>query len=123
MRNERQEISDTLTQYHSSMVSKDTKTLNNLLDINYHLVHITGYVQPKSEWFQVMKSGTFNYHDINLLDLDIDVTDGASTATVTGNGIFKATIYGMSRPWHLYFKMFFKKSDNHWLIAHAEYSS
>lgn len=123
MKNEQKEILGTLTKYHSSMVSKDTKTLNNILDINYYLIHITGYVQPKSEWFQVMSAGTFDYHKIEIIDLNIDVKDGASTAIASGNGVFKATIYGMNRPWHLYFKIFLNKVDNRWLISLAEYSS
>jgi hypothetical protein len=123
MKNVQQEISNLVSQYHASMVSKDTNTLNHLIDDNYYLVHITGYVQPKQEWFQVMSSGTFDYHDISIRSLKIDATDEVSDAVVTGDGIFKATIYGMNRPWHLYFKLFMKKQNDHWIILHAEYSS
>ncbi len=123
MSNETQQIFKIISTYHEGMVNKDTETLNKLLDKDYHLVHITGYVQPKNEWFQVMKSRTFDYHSINIQDLNIEVTDGESMAIATGDGIFKATIYGMKRPWHLYFNLHLNKVDDHWIISYAEYSS
>ncbi len=123
MENEKEEIIKTVSIYHESMVNQDIETLSKILSGDYYLVHITGYVQPKDEWFQVMKARTFDYHNINIQNLNIEVVDGESIATVTGDGIFKATIYGMDRSWHLYFSLDFIKIDNEWIISCAEYSS
>ncbi len=123
MENEKEEIIKTISIYHESMVNQDIETLSKILSGDYCLVHITGYVQPKDEWFQVIKSRTFDYQNINIHNLNVEVDDGVSTATVTGDGIFKATIYGINHPWHLYFSLDFIKIDNEWIISCAEYSS
>nr|WP_176669838.1 nuclear transport factor 2 family protein [Mannheimia granulomatis] len=34
---------------NTAMLNADTKTLDRLLDDNFTLTHITGYVQPKAE--------------------------------------------------------------------------
>ncbi|WP_316675269.1 nuclear transport factor 2 family protein [uncultured Tolumonas sp.] len=122
MNNSKDAIQNLISLYHESMVNQDTDTLNDILDNAYYLVHITGYVQPKHEWFQVIHNHTFVYHDIRILDLQIDINDANSQAVVSGSGIFKATIYGMNRPWHLNFKLFVNAINDKWQISHAEYT-
>ena len=102
---ERAELTGVLSRYHDAMVAARTDTLDAMLDPGFTLVHITGYVQSKDEWFGVMRTGEFDYHAIDLDDsaLRMDGTDHG--ATVIGRGIFNATIHGMRRPWRLAFRM------------------
>jgi len=53
-------IRDVLWRYHAAMVDARTADLDALLARDFALVHITGYVQPKAEWFDVIRSGTFD---------------------------------------------------------------
>jgi hypothetical protein len=48
-----------LRAYHSAMVDARTDDLSTVLDDEFSLVHITGYVQPRAEWFGVIRSREF----------------------------------------------------------------
>lgn len=106
---------------HAAMEAGDTGRLAVLLDAGYSLVHITGYVQPREEWFAVIDRRTFDYHRIavDLAGLDIRI-DGAGAA-VTGSGIFDATINGMHAPWPLRFRLTCVRRGDGWKIAAARY--
>lgn len=112
-----------LRAYHAAMVAADTGHLDTLVTPDYSLVHITGYVQPKQEWFGVIRSGAFDYHRIDVDGGQVAVTIDGNAATVTGRGIFDATIDGMHAPWRLRFSMRFEKHEGAWKIRSARYNS
>src|SRR5215208_1061668 len=120
---DRSEIIRVMRAYHAAMVEARTDDLDKLLDKNFSLVHITGYVQPKEEWFGVIRSGQFDYHRIEIEEetLSANVTDG--TAVLTGRGIFDATINGMRNDWRLQFSMRYAKRNDEWTVTHVRYSS
>lgn len=107
--------------YHAAMVDARTDRLRALLDPGYSLVHITNYVQPLAEWLDVIDSGQFDYHRIDIDEASLRVT--ADTATVTGQGTFDATINGMHAPWRLRFTLTFAQRSGEWKIMSARYSS
>ena len=120
---ERAELTGVLSRYHDAMVAARTDTLDAMLDPGFTLVHITGYVQPKDEWFDVMRTGEFDYHaiDLDTSALRMDGTDHG--AKVIGRGIFNATIHGMRRPWRLAFRMSLQRKSKGWVIQGARYNS
>jgi hypothetical protein len=120
---DRIEIIRVLRAYHTAMVDADTAGLDDLLDEEFALVHITGYVQPKDEWFGVLRSGEFDYHRIEIDDNTVSVSIDGRTAEVRGRGIFNATINGMRNPWRLQFTVRFARRGDTWIIAHARYTS
>jgi ketosteroid isomerase-like protein len=105
------------------MVEARTADLQRLLEPGYSLVHITGYVQPKREWLDLIELGDFNYHRIDLEQNSIEISVTEKTSTVIGHGIFNATINGMRAPWRLRFNLQFKKHDEVWVIANASYTT
>jgi ketosteroid isomerase-like protein len=117
------EILGILHAYHAAMVAARTDQLGDLIDDDYSLVHITGYVQPKDEWFDVIRSGQFDYHRIDIEDRTLLVSVSGDTATVTGRGVFDATINGMHAPWRLRFAMNWSRQRGSWRIMSARYSS
>jgi ketosteroid isomerase-like protein len=117
------EILGILRAYHAAMVEARIDQLGELVDEDYSLVHITGYVQPKDEWFDVIRTGQFDYHKIDIDDRVLSVSVSGDTATVAGRGIFDATINGMHAPWRLQFKMTWSRQRGEWRIVSARYSS
>lgn len=63
---DRAEIIRVLRAYHKAMVEARTDALGDIVDEGFSLVHITGYIQPGSEWFGVIRSGQFDYHSIDV---------------------------------------------------------
>jgi len=105
------------------MIAADTESLEQILGQSYSLIHITGYRQPKNEWFAVIRSRRFDYHDIDLDEKHLSITLNGEHAVVTGRGIFKATINGMNNPWRLEFAIDLQEINGRWKIMHARYDS
>jgi hypothetical protein len=117
------EILDILRAYHGAMVEARTDRLGELVDEGYSLVHITGYVQPRDEWFDVIREGRFDYHRIDIDERALSVNVSGDTATVAGKGIFDATINGMHAPWRLRFEMRWSRQRGTWRIVSSRYTS
>ena len=111
-----------LRAYHSAIIDARTYDLEAILDRRFSLTHITGYVQPKGEWFDVIRSGQFDYHTITVEEETISLTVPGKSAIVAGRGLFDATINGMRRPWRLQFTMRFARDAAGWRITEACYT-
>ena len=120
---EQSQIRATLDTYHGAMIAARTDILDDVVLGSFTLGHITGYVQPKEEWLGVICSRQFSYHAIDLDDAALRLEAGKSTATLTGNGVFDATINGTTAPWRLKFDLKFSKHGDVWKIASATYTS
>jgi ketosteroid isomerase-like protein len=116
-------ILDVLRAYHAAMVEARTDRLGELVDEDYSLVHITGYVQPRDEWFDVIRDGQFDYHRIDVDEQALSVSVSGDTATVAGKGVFDATINGMHAPWRLRFEMRWARQRGTWRIISSRYTS
>lgn len=114
-------ILDALSEYHRCMVDALPEELDRILAPTFSLVHITGYVQPRLEWLAAIRSGEFDYHRIELMSEHLNVTTNENAATVTGRGIFHATINGLNAPWPLAFTLQLTNYDGNWLVANASY--
>lgn len=114
-------ILDALSEYHRCMVAAIPEKLDALLEPDYSLTHITGYVQPRLEWLAAIRSGEFGYHRIELMGEHLNVATNENAATVTGRGIFHATINGLNAPWRLAFTLQLTNYDGNWLVANASY--
>lgn len=60
------EIIRAMRAYHAAMVAARVSDLDQLLAQDYVLVHITGATQAKREWFDIIGSGQFDYHSIEI---------------------------------------------------------
>lgn len=106
---------------HGAMVERRTDRLADMVAPDYSLVHITGYRQPRDAWFQVIDSRQFDYHKIDIAQMSVSVSGDA--ASVTGRGIFNATINGMHAPWRLRFAVKLERSGGRWKLMSARYDS
>jgi hypothetical protein len=117
------EVLQVVGAYHTAMVGARTDELDALLDAGFALVHLTGYVQPREEWLEVVRDGQFDYHRIDVDERSLAVTVTGPAAMVKGRGIFDATINGMRSPWRLQFTLRLAKHRDRWILMHARYTS
>lgn len=116
-------IWELVSRYHSAMSRADVRTLDSVLSENFTLVHITGYVQPKHEWLDVVRSRAFQYHEIDVDHSYLSFIEYDRSATVSGKGIFNATINGIHNLWDLRFQLDLRRQGSTWILYHASYSS
>lgn len=96
------------------MIKKDTVAINKILDAGFTLTHITGYVQPKSEWFAEIESERMKYYAYE--EVKSTVTINGNKATFIGQNLLDARIWGTRNNWRLQQTMELVKKNNQWVI-------
>jgi hypothetical protein len=104
-----------------AMVEGDTDSLDELLDGDFTLSHMTGYVQPKGEWLAQIHDGQFDYHDVEEKDVTVEVE--GSTAHLVGRTVTDATVYGTRAPWRLQLALDYARTDGEWIALRSVGSS
>ncbi|MFG2589436.1 nuclear transport factor 2 family protein [Streptomyces sp. NPDC048438] len=107
------EIIEAHRAYMEAMSHGDTQTLADLLSDGFTLTHMTGYVQPKSEWLSQMREGQFIYHSIDEKDMDLDVQD--DTARLVARTVTDATVYGTRANWRLQLATDYARESGAWV--------
>jgi hypothetical protein len=100
---------------YRGMVEQDIDLLDELLDDEYTLEHMTGYVQPKREWLQHIASGRMRYHSEQETSTTVTVTGG--TAVLVGRSVVDATIWGGRGTWRLQLTTRYEQRDRQWLAV------
>ncbi|WP_417939747.1 nuclear transport factor 2 family protein [Flavobacterium sp. RS13.1] len=96
------------------MIARDTVTMNNILDEHYTLTHITGYVQPKVEWFREVSRESMKYYSAK--EISINVKLNSNNADVVVRNLVDARIWGSRNTWRLQQKMKLEKRNGAWII-------
>lgn len=99
------------------MIERDTNAMNKILDDQYTLTHITGYVQPKEEWLEEVMKGTMKYYTAS--EVSINATLNGNKATVLVHNLVDARIWGSRNTWRLQQKMELEKRNGHWIILRS----
>jgi hypothetical protein len=100
---------------YRGMLEQDTHLLDELLDDEYTLEHMTGYVQPKREWLQHIASGRMRYHSERETSTGVTITgDGA---VLVGRSVVDATIWGGRGTWRLQLTTRYERRDGQWLAV------
>lgn len=108
------EVLDVTRQLTELMITKDTLAMNKILDIDFTLTHITGYVQSKAEWFSEIESERMKYYSYKEVKTTIKI-DGHK-ATFVGQNLLDARIWGSRNNWHLQQTMQLEKRNGKWII-------
>lgn len=103
--------------FYSYKIDKNTDALNEILDFDFTLTHMTGYVQSKDEWFSQIKDERMKYFGYEIDGVEIS-TNGENGLLV-GRSKTDARIYGMRHVWNLELTMPMKKRDGEWIIQKA----
>lgn len=112
--NTENQILDVTRQLTQLMIDKDLVGLNKILDPDFTLTHITGYVQSKDEWFDEIESEGMKYYFYKEVKTSVKI-DG-DQATFTGQNILDARIWGSRNNWRLQQTMKLEKRNGQWII-------
>jgi len=82
-------------QYNQAMTTADVDQLAQLLAPSFTLTHMTGYVQPRSEWLAQIKNGQMHYFKSEEQQVAIKAT--ADGWQLTGQSLVTASIHGSGR--------------------------
>lgn len=103
-------------QVNDAMVAKDTKKLAELLEPDTVLIHMTGYIQPVTEWLEQIDTGDMIYYSWQE-DAIKNIKIKGNTASLIGQSRVKARIWGAGpSTWRLQIKMEFENVDGKWKI-------
>lgn len=119
--NEHKEIEEIYKKFYEYKINKNIKDLNEILDSNFTLTHMTGYKQNKDEWFSQIKDEQMKYYGYTIDN--IDITLNKNTGQLIGRSKTDARIYGSRNKWNLQLIMRIKKIDDKWIISEAITSS
>lgn len=104
-------------QINQAMVDKDMVQLESLLKPDTVLVHMTGYVQPISEWLDQIDSEEMCYYSWQEEAIK-DIQIRGNRASLIGQSRVKARIWGAGpHTWSLQMKVNFENIDGTWLVA------
>jgi ketosteroid isomerase-like protein len=117
MSEDKQKILAIYQQIDAAMVNKDTQGLENILDDNYVLVHMTGYHQPKREWLEQIDNEHMKYY--KTMPQKTTITIEGNTATLICDTKIDARIYGFRTTWSMKMEMHFDKRGENWCPVNA----
>lgn len=102
-----------------AMIDADTDLLAQLSTPGSHARHISGYNQPREEWFAQIESGYFDYHAIDTQAIEVTLTS-PTTATLVARSTIDVTIGGSRNTWRLESTTDYLKQGDRWLSADSQ---
>jgi hypothetical protein len=110
-------VQSTVRQLAELMIARDTVTMNKILDSQYTLTHMTGYVQPKAEWYSEVERESMKYYSAKEVSIITKVN--GSKASVTVQNLVDARIWGSRNTWRLQQVMQLEKRNGKWIIIRS----
>lgn len=112
-----QEVLAVTRQLAKLMIEKDTAAMNGILAEDYSLTHMTGYVQPKAEWFDEVTKESMKYYSAK--EVAHSVTVNGNKATAKMQNLVDARIWGSRNTWRLQQVMQLEKRAGKWIILRS----
>lgn len=103
------------------MIARDISSMNKILDEHYTLTHMTGYVQPKSEWFDEVQKESMKYYSAKEVSHSVKIN--GDKADVTVQNLVDARIWGSRNIWRLQQNMQMEKRNGKWIIIKSAAST
>lgn len=111
------EVLAVVRQLAELMIERDTTAMNKILDNEYTLTHITGYVQPKAAWFEEVMKESMKYYSVK--EVSINPTLNGNEAAVTVDNLVDASIWGSRNTWRLRQQIALEKRNGNWIILRS----
>jgi hypothetical protein len=100
-----------------AIIKKDTDSLSIILDSQFTLTHITGYVQSKKEWIHEIVEESMKYYSINELEHAIHLNE--NNASVRMRSLVDARVWGHRNTWRLQQNLELEKRNEDWIILNS----
>lgn len=110
-----EEVLERFIEFQYAMIEKDLEKLNELLDDNYTLTHMSGKTQTKEEYVGEIMDGTLNYYE--------SIIDSPTIIIENNNALFKADVtldakvYGIKGRWTLHSEQTMEKINGKWYLS------
>jgi hypothetical protein len=115
--NNQSEVINVTRQLTQLMIDRNTEELNKILDQHFTLTHITGYIQPKDEWFAEIESERMKYYSYKEVKTSVEIN--GNKATFIGQNVLDARIWGSRNSWRLQQTMQLQNRDGKWIILNS----
>ena len=102
-------------EFQNAIIEKDFEKLDEILNDNYTLTHMSGKTQTKQEYIDEIMDGTLNYYEsiINNPTITIEKNRAVLKADVT----LDAKVYGIKGTWTLHSKQTMEKINGKWCLT------
>ena len=98
------------------MIEKDFDKLDEILNDNYTLTHMSGKIQTKHEYINEIMDGTLNYYKSTINNPSITIIE-KTKAIFKADVTLDAKVYGIKGTWTLHSEQTMEKINDTWHIS------
>ena len=116
MTKSQEEVLERFIEFQESMIEKNLDMLNEILNDNYTLTHMSGKTQTKQEYIDEIMDGTLNYYKSTIDNPEITIIENTK-AIFKANVTLEAKVYGIKGTWTLHSEQTMEKINDKWYIT------
>lgn len=103
-------------EFQQALIDKNEDKLNEIIQEDYELVHMSGKTQSKKDFIEEVMNGTLNYFKSEIEDPTI-LWDDEENASLVGDVTLTAKVYGIDGKWTLNTVVNFVKIGGNWYLG------
>ena len=111
-----EEVLERFMEFQKAMIEKDSAKLNEIMDDNYTLTHMSGKKQSKQEYIDEIMDGTLNYYESIIDNPKITIQEGTK-AILKADVTLDAKVYGIKGRWTLNSLQSMEKINGIWYMV------
>ncbi len=116
LNDDQEEVLERFIEFQYAMIEKDLEKLNELLEDNYTLTHMSGKTQTKDEYIGEIMDGTLNYYE-SIINNPIITIKEKDKALLKADVTLDAKVYGMKGTWTLHSEQTMEKINEKWYLS------
>ena len=116
LNDDQEEVLERFIEFQYAMIEKDLEKLNELLEDNYTLTHMSGKTQTKDEYIGEIMDGTLNYYE-SIINNPIITIKEKDKALLKADVTLDAKVYGMKGTWTLHSEQTLEKINEKWYLS------
>ena len=111
-----EEVLERFKEFQLAMIEKNFDALDEILDDDYTLTHMSGKTQTKQEYIDEIMDGTLNYYKSTIDCPQIKIIE-ETKAIFNADVTLDAKVYGIKGTWTLHSQQTMEKVNNKWYIS------